>query len=729
MAIDLRSLMALALVGMVAGSASAATRTLQKNVLKDFDASGKYVETGGTSYPTKWAHYSGNGYWATAGSDEDKLEAGYDYFVPSGKQFRFPNTQKADLGQFPGDSLTVEHNGLFIYTAGAASVNVPGGLTLLNPLTITSPIGNSGTPGVHPLLTHIVSPVNFENNSGKAGNVTLTSNNNRALGQSYEDKVKADASLTFVVDTMTMPTDDYRYFFWAKFLGDTSEFLSAINVKTNAALFLGANGLANAGLVTLNGASNPDNSAALWSEAPGYVVPVKSLQCEANARLWIATSARGATSPFRVTDTYSQFGPVYVCLTNYPERVSNEETNAKLEILRVASGAGTLSKDDFVFRGYTASAGAVISDPRIGAKAEFSVESDEANGDSVLYLTLSPVVKCVKYQAGDQNWLDADGWSDNVVPHDDAAYLVPPNMSPRHKNAAKNVFGGKSLTLNGGTFQHVCVPAGGTIFPHDGLVLESGKYSLQYSDGLSGDQNCAIISGRVTVVSAPEAFSVICGNNRRKGMRFVSEVIGAAGTGLTLEGSVNHDDPVSGNPRQAAMLVAFDGDNSQFFGSVVARTNTICALGDGPFAGQVTVKGETANLKESGAVRTWEADDICTLGSLVLEANGIVDVVNDATTGASGRLVVANELQYAAPVQVYLAKLPARALHGRYPVLTLKNVAVGKLDKDDFTFAGFVSKETLYANWTPEFTVETADNGDKTLYLDFKRPGLTLLVR
>lgn len=702
---------------MIAWPASAATRTLQKRVYKDING----------GYPSKWEQYSGQGYWAEAGSPEDKLEAGYDYLVPNGLEFRTPFTANA-IGPFPGDSLTVEHNAFHIYSHKNARLAMSGDLTFKNPLSVVSPVGNTEKPGAHTLLSQIDCRVSFENNSGSAGKVTLAAYTNTGLGQSYNNTVKADATLTFDVDSVTTPTEDYRYFFWVKFLGDTSEFLSAINVKTNAALFLGANGLANAGMVTLRGADNPENAAALGSEAPGYAVPVKSLACQANSRLWIATSARGETSPFRVTDSYSQAGLVYVCLTNYPAKMPDESTNFKLEILRVASGAGTLSKDGFVFRGYTASAGAVISNPPMAGTSAFSVETDATSGDSVLYLTLTPVVNCVKNQSGTMNWFDADAWSDNATPHADAAYFVPEKTSARHQNAANNVFGGKSLTLCGGTFQQVCAQVQ-TVFPREGLFLESGRYSLQWGDAASGNYSCVVISGRMTVASAPEAFSIVCGNNRRKSGRFISELVGAAGTGLTLEGSSSHDDPVSGNPRQAAMLVAFDGDNSQFFGSVVARTNTICALGDGPFSGQVTVKGETTNLKESGAVRTWEPNDICTLGSLILEANGIVEVVNDAQTGASGRLVVAGALQCAAPVQVYLAKLPARAVHARYPVLTLKSGAVGDLDADDFTFAGFTSKEALYANWTPEFSVETAANGDKTLYLGFNRPGMILIFR
>lgn len=56
-------------------------------------------------YPSKWEQYSGQGYWAEAGSPEDKLEAGYDYLVPNGLEFRTPFTANA-IAPFPGDSLT-----------------------------------------------------------------------------------------------------------------------------------------------------------------------------------------------------------------------------------------------------------------------------------------------------------------------------------------------------------------------------------------------------------------------------------------------------------------------------------------------------------------------------------------------------------------------------------------------------------------------------------------------
>ena len=714
----------------VGSSANAETRTLKQNTAKDF-TNGEFKGPGkGTAYYTAWNMLNGHGYWdTTAGSATDKLESGCDYEIPKGKEFRTPNTSSA-IGQFPGDKLTVLDTRIWFYSHYNATLDFNGGLYLKNPGRVYSAVG--GVKNVdHSRISHIVGPVYFQNESGNAATFVLDGANNSNVGQSYEGVVSAADTLTISIDPGNPSTTDFsfRNFFWVKFLGDTSAFEAAVSVANKSALFLGANGLPNAGTITVAGdASDPEMSAILGTESAAQGrVSVKSLVLNANARLYLATDEMGAFSSIKVTDAFSVSAPVYIGIDKYP---GLNATNRKIEVLRLAGGAtGELSESDFRFRGYTGDRASLYVLPAADGLAKFSVATE--GDDKVLYMTLDPIVKCVKSQSGAMDWYDEDAWSNNAPLRDDAAYFTD-GKSPRHRNSAHNVFGGKSMWITGGSVaQRATNPSVPVEFPRSGLYFVNGIYSAQWGDLATGNQQVGSVSGRVEVLSSPANFLFQVAGNRRKGLKFMGSLVGAEGSGFRASGPTVHDDPITGNPRLAAFLLGFVGDNSEFFGSVSVETNVTFALGSGAFPGSVSIAGCADNLKESGALRTWSATDVCALGSANLASQSIIECQVDAQTGTCGVIEVTDRLQYVAPVQVYLSTFSSKASKGKtlkLPVLRLAEGAEGTLNPADFVFAGFTDKST---SGKREFTVsvENDENGLRTLYLNSPALGLVILIK
>jgi len=449
-----RNLLLASAVGLSVLPLFAAPRTLQKSIEKH----------SGGKYPATWEAMNGVGYWAEAGTAEDKLEAGYGYVVPNKLTFSTPQASaSAGTLVFPGDSLTIQSGGGMIFRHTGSTMDFgEGGILIQSKSGIINYSGSLGATKRANAQAYVRGRVEFDSDV----ETKIDHANNVNVGETFYGKfvLTEKTSIKFLGvggwdDTIPAKAFDARgKRNSVELLGDTSEVCGSIDVRTNMYFVIGSGGLENVKAVKLNGnADRPELSASIRPSADmaATSITVKNLQFAGGSIETPVTAGGSKRIHVSGTLTIDQQVDVYISAA-----VTNCQTLTRYPIL---SAESTLDVGDFRFAGVYDNADS--NDFSLQNPARLVVADDETTGKSTLYLEVTPIISCVLNSTSGNSQAEiyfcqltnAASWSDGKLPHGNAhyictqSYLRGPLRDEAGKSSGTYVFPGLSLTLGGTT--------------------------------------------------------------------------------------------------------------------------------------------------------------------------------------------------------------------------------------------------------------------------------------
>ncbi|MGN0846082.1 MAG: hypothetical protein ACI4RA_01705 [Kiritimatiellia bacterium] len=499
-------------------------------------------------------------------SDGQLPHAGADYLAAKSDALRLPDK----LGQhltFEGNSLQLGDDavGVNVYHKSAELTFAGDGLFLKNGLWGHWLSG--AKPKVHGTVTVL-------SKASKPFNLT---SDNIDTGYEFTGAWHAAEDCGILLNTKLDRAHDAHRLILS---GDLSDYHGRITVAARAILSIGNTALP--GEIVMENAS----PGAGWLEAlhDDDVLEVGSLVLKSGAKLMpkmrLATDELPATgSVVRVTRALEVQGPVVV---KVPDAVKSLARSGELRfplLTKAAAATGSLSVDDFALSGFAAT--------DVAEAFSLDVATDEATGDTTLYLVRKPVIVQERDTTTNDPVDPADVppnrnrgtltttnfWSDAQVPHPGAIYYsekvarsyYPTNNDPRIDRQL-DVFAGDALVLKG------------TLVIQTPEVVITNLY-LQKTDkgGRASISNWHANGDRSTNTFATG------GTKALKGARMVLKEdttvsFSAVGTlvrfDAPIEGPGNiHYSVLNGS---TSAYLEFAGDNSGWTGSIYASTD----LGD-----------------------------------------------------------------------------------------------------------------------------------------------------
>lgn len=315
---------------------------------------------------------------------------------------------------------------------------------------------------------------------------------------------------------------------------------------------------------------------------------------------------------------------------------------------------------------------------------------------------------------------DAQYWEPQVAPNTPEAasydYVITrydgKPMTMRTPASGKlNVFGGKSLHINGYSCSVVECLCGGTTnrYANQGLFLEMGSYAIFPSRW--GE---VTIDGLVTVKSKDGSFTVSAGQVSGTGVPSVLRFAGAFSSARD-DGAGNRIGLCSTCTDKGSRVV-FAGDMSGYLGVLrQQQPQGWTSFGNISVGGDVFLENGRLSAEKAG-----DAPQFATLTVATAEGSGELFVPVDAQTGVCGQLIVCDAYSQTTPLTVILSAWPTVANHAReveFPLLTLTSDCTGELDEALFEFGGAAGAAQADVTYTTSLRVVTGEDGSRTLTL------------